>query len=74
MSILEFLDKTVEVIVLHGDNLVCRMIGTLISDEDGIRVQNRGLNKEEFSTNIVWLVEERCKVNRAQIPQITYNL
>lgn len=69
----ELKDKTVEIVVTHGDDMVCRFIGTLYSDGDGTRVESISLINKEVRTNFVWFDERKSKIEcREHIPLICY--
>ena len=73
LEINQLLNTTVEVVVTHGEHIVCRVIGNLRYDSDGLRVESLTIVDKEIRTNFVWFIAEKSKIeSRAGIPLICY--
>ena len=74
----QLVGKTVEIVVTHGDDMVCRVIGKLLFDSsNGLRVESMGmvqlLRSNELRTNYVWFVASKSRIEgREEIPLICY--
>jgi len=76
----ELVNTTVEVVVTHAEDMVCRVIGTLLFDSfNGFRVESRSLvrlpGNYGLRTNYIWLVPSKSQIKtREEIPLIHYNI
>lgn len=72
----QLVGTTVEIVVTHGDDMVCRVIGTLRFDSsNGLRVESLTIVDKEIRTNFVWFVPSKSHIkSREEIPLICYNM